>query len=264
MNFSYSYNVKKKLCALPVKSVCCRAALLCGLTLLRLPQSNPDALSLAERLGVEFAESTAILSPNDAFKCESCRRHFIRGIFLACGSVSDPHKSRSRYQLEFTAPDTESGEYIRDLLRENGLFPLEAKRGGQSLVYFRDNEAISDILNLIGAQKEAFDFADVKILRDYENNANRAANCDIANISRSVTASSEQLKAIAGLEKLGRLSSLSEQLVETAQIRRDNPALSMTELAELHKPPITKSGVSHRLKKIIEIYSESGEARKSE
>jgi len=258
MNISFSATAKKRLCNIPVKTLCCRRALLCGLILYRLPQSNPDVLNLTIKLNDEFAEDDMFFStPDEAFQCESCSRHFIRGVFLACGSVSDPQKYGSRYQLEFTVPDSDSRYYIGELLRNSGFSPLETVRSNRGVLYFRDNDAISDILNFVGASSSSFDFINEKIKRSYENDANRAANCDMANIQRAVNAANEQVSAINELMQSGKFSLLPSVLAETARIRLENPEISLVELAALHDPPITKSGVRHRLKKIIEICEES-------
>lgn len=251
---SFSGATKNALCELAVKSVCCRRALYGGLLLYRLPQELDALLPLTARLEAEFAEGdkNMVSDTDELFVCDNCPRCFLRGAFLACGSVSDPQTGR--YQLELALPDGESADFVARLLEGFDLSPARTFRGDKTVLYFRDNENITDFLNVVGAQKASYTFVNVKIKREFENDANRQANCDIANISRAVGAAQEQIEAIEGLRRLEKLDRLSPPLRETALLREENRDCTLTELAALHDPPITKSGVNHRLARIIALY----------
>lgn len=249
---SFSRETKKSLCGIVIKPVCCRRALLCGILLFRQLQDDNDIIQLTEKLETEFTGSDNIYTPdiNDLFKCDNCRRCFLRGVFLACGMITDPSKL---YQLELTMPDESRAVYIMNLLEQFGFTPKSMVRRGHHIIYLKDNESVSDFLNLIGAQKASFEIINTKIRKEFRNNANRITNCDSANITRTVSAACSQLDAIRELEQSGLIKELPAELYETAMLRVENEDMSLSELARLHNPPITKSGVNHRLKKIIEI-----------
>lgn len=183
------------------------------------------------------------------FQCQSCRAVFIRGAFIACGTVSSP---KHAYHLEFLTPNEELAEKLSALLDESG-FPAKkisrAHRGTLGL-YYKDSETISDVLAFIGANDAAFRLIDEKIYRDLRNNANRQANCETANIDKTITAATNQLDAIYSIIDSGRAALLSDELKETLDLRAAHPDFSLEQLAEIHSPPLTKSGVYHRLKKI--------------
>lgn len=247
---SFSRETKNALCGIVTKPVCCRRALLCGILMFRQPQENEEIARLTERLEAEFIESDDFYTPDIAglFRCEGCRRCFLRGVFLACGMITDPSKL---YQLELTMRDNDSANDITGLFEECGFMPKRTVRRGLDIIYLKDNEAVSDFLSLIGAQKASFELINEKIRKEFRNNANRITNCDAANITRTVSAAHGQLEAIKELRQSGRIGSLPSGLYETARIRAENEDATLSELAQLHNPPITKSGVNHRLKKIV-------------
>lgn len=249
---SFSRSVKDMLCELIPKSSCCRRALLYGLLLFRQPQTEyPAEAELLTRLRGELrgAVDDAPASLNDIFFCENCRRNFLRGVFIACGTVSDPTSS---YHLEIAVPDTASVSEMAEIMTSLGLPPKAAKRRGTDILYYKENETISDFLATIGAQNAAFEIINERIRRDFRNQANRYANCDTANINKTVSTSQMQIEAIAALRATGCLYDLPPELLETAKLREENPDASLEQLAALHNPPITKSGVNHRLRKILE------------
>ena len=126
-------------------------------------------------------------------------------------------------------------------------------RRGRPLVYLGGSDAIEDILGIMGATREVFDFINAKIKREIRNNVNRATNCDAANIRRTVSASEEQIGAIELLRDGGYLPQLPDELRRTAELRLENPSVSLSVLAALHDESITRSGVNHRLSKLIEL-----------
>ena len=184
------------------------------------------------------------------FVCPECKNVFLRGAFLACGTINSPD---SGYRIELTVQSAALADDFEKFLGESGLSPLRASKRSAELLYFKESENIEDFLNLIGAHNAAFDIMNEKIYREFRNNANRIANCETANIDKSVSASLSQIEAINKLERLGKLELLPDELRITAKLRLENPDVSLTELAELHEPPITKSGVNHRLAKLRAI-----------
>lgn len=203
-------------------------------------------------LGYNPDESAEILKP-EVFKCQNCMKSFTRGAFLSCGSVTTPEHS---YQLEFSVQNEQLAENLITVLGESGFTPRLSQRKQNHIIYFKESEIIVDLLNYIGAQKSAFRVIDTKILKDIRNNANRLANCDTANIDKVISAAQSQIDSIELLERRGMFNELSRELQETARLRLENPEASLSELAELHDPPITKSGASHRLAKLVKLASE--------
>lgn len=188
----------------------------------------------------------------EIFMCGSCERSYLRGVFCSCGTVTEPGRG---YHLEMSFRDDSAADALAEQLRSLGLSPKKTYRKGRSSkgVYFKESEAMEDFLNYIGAQKSAFELMNVKIYKDLRNNANRYANCDAANIDKTVQASRQQIDAIERLiDSLG-YEMIPEELHQTVDLRIANPDSSLAELAEMHRPPITKSGVSHRLKRIMKL-----------
>ena len=188
-----------------------------------------------------------------AFKCARCKENFLRGIFLALGAVNDPEKS---YRLELIFNEESRAQEIKDALLEIGIEPLQAIRNAKYLLYLRRSEAIEDFFANIGATSIAFDIMNSKINKELINNANRVTNCDSANINKSIKASNKYNSAILELINSGNINLLPEHLKEMALKRAENKELSFLELGKLFSPPISKSGVHHRLEKILEFYNE--------
>ncbi len=184
---------------------------------------------------------------------EMCLSAFLRGAFMACGSVNDPQKN---YHLEFCAAYKNLCNDLCLLLseiEECNLTPKTILRSGSYVVYLKDSEQITDLLTYMGASISAMDIMNAKAYKQMRNIANRRTNSELANINKTAQASARQLWAIDKLEATVGLSSLPSQLYEIAIIRRDNPELSLRALGELFEPPISRSGVNHRLMKLIEL-----------
>jgi DNA-binding protein WhiA len=190
---------------------------------------------------------------DNVFKCASCEGCFLRAIFLMCGSVNDPEKS---YRLELVFDKKSKGDEITELLCELGFIPKTSIRNGKYIIYFRDSEQIENFLTLIGAVNATFAVMNSKIYKEFVNNANRAANCDTANINKSLKANEKYISAIQWLIDTGSFDALSEQLKETANKRLEFKELNFEQLGKRFEPPISKSGMYHRLEKILEIYNE--------
>lgn len=182
------------------------------------------------------------------FDCDGCIHAFVAGAFLSCGTVSTPQKD---YHLEFTVPYLNLSKSLVTLLGEIELSPKTSNRKGYNIVYFKGSEAIEDCLYLMGASSAMFEMMNVEIVKDFRNKANRTANCEAANIEKTVKASFAHIKAIEKIEKTKGLDYLKNDLKEMAVLRRDNPELSLAELSKLCG--MSRSGVNHRLKRIVEI-----------
>ena len=182
-----------------------------------------------------------------------CRASFLRGAFLAGGSVTDPDK---RYHLEFLTGHGAVSREMFALMLEMGLSPKDSARGGGYITYFKQSEAIEDVLTTMGAPLAAIGVMQAKMQKDFNNTVNRRVNCDSANADKIVSAAQEQKDAIRELDRLYGLTALPEVLQETAMLRIANPESSLAELAALADPPVSKSCMSHRLKKLLEYKGE--------
>ncbi|MBO5461487.1 MAG: DNA-binding protein WhiA [Ruminococcus sp.] len=179
-----------------------------------------------------------------------CKRAFLRGIFLAAGSVSDPTKS---YHLEIVCNAEEMAVQMTELLC---TFSIDAKivpRKKIFVVYVKEGSQIVDILNIMEAHVALMDLENVRILKEMRNTVNRKVNCETANINKTVSAAMKQMEDITYLRDTIGLKKLPEGLREMAYVRLENPESSLKELGELLSPPIGKSGVNHRLRKLGEI-----------
>lgn len=177
-----------------------------------------------------------------------CKASFVRGAFLAGGSVTDPEK---RYHLELATTHYSVSREAYSVLLEMGFSPKEAERKGNRLLYFKKSEHIEDFLTTIGAPIAAMDVMSAKIEKDMKNSINRKVNCDSANADKVVAAAAEQMEAIRRIDRLYGLDSLPEKLQEAALLRFANPEASLADLALLSYPPVSKSCLSHRLKKLL-------------
>ncbi len=185
----------------------------------------------------------------EMFKCPGCQAAFIRGAFLAAGTVTNPDKS---YHLELSLSSPELAENISVLLAEVGLEPKSTPRKNENVLYYKDSESIESFLAYIGANTAAFTIMNKKIERELRSGANRIANSELANLGKTVAAAGDQISAINALKASGELERMPDELKTTALLRLENFDATLSQLAALHDPPITKSGVNHRLKKIME------------
>ena len=181
---------------------------------------------------------------------ECCRSAFLRGVFFAGGSITDPAK---RYHLELTTSHMQVSRELDVLLRECGYPPKSVSRNGSFVTYFKQSHQIEDFLTLIGAPVAAMNVMTAKMEKDLRNSVNRRLNCDSANLDKAVGAAQEQLEAIRKLEAAGLLEKQPEKLQQTASLRAANPELTLSELAEEFDPPVTKSCLNHRLRKLVEL-----------
>lgn len=184
------------------------------------------------------------------FECEDCMPAYLRGAFLACGAIANPESS---YHLELDVPYYNLSRDLRALIGELGLAVKYICRKGNHVLYFKESEQIEDCLTIMGATKSSLKLMDIKILKSIRNTANRIANCENANIDKIVSAATAQVAAIRKIEEAGKLSMLPPELQTVARLRMDNPTLSLAELAERMPEPISRSGLNHRLKRIMEF-----------
>ena len=183
---------------------------------------------------------------------------FAAGVFLSCGSVVAPHKS---YHLEFVVPEERLCADLRDLFAdrlyiEGGI----VSRRSATVLYFKESEHIEDMLTLIGAPKSSLELMNVKIYKDIRNHANRATNCDTANLGRQNRSAQRQIEAIRKIESTdGGLSRLPDELKELCKLRLKYPEMSLSELMNMTDPPLSRSGVNHRFARIEQIANEIGD-----
>ena len=188
---------------------------------------------------------------NRFFSGRKCDNMFFRGAFLASGFVNPPDKP-GRVELSTVDADV-ACDSATALTRHFRLPKLSVRRGNQ-IIYYRDTESIEYFLSYIGANKAAFAIINAQMLKEKTNEVNRKKNCDIANITKSITASGIYVDAILALMESGDFDKLSPELKQTAKLRLENDTLTLSELAALENPPISKSQVSKRLQKIYSLY----------
>ena len=181
---------------------------------------------------------------------DCCRRSFMRGSFLTGGAITDPAKS---YHLEIVTDHYSVSRETYSLLLEMGFSPKTAVRSGNYVIYFKQSTAIEDFLTLIGAPIHAMELMSAKIEKDMRNSVNRKVNCDTANVSKIIDAAANQISAIEKIGATGGFEALPEKLRQTAILRLQNPESSIKELADMSAPPVTKSCISHRLRKLVDI-----------
>ena len=200
-------------------------------------------------------ESSITLHVNYALlENDCCRRSFLRGVFLCGGSVTDPVK---RYHLELSTNHRKVSLETYSLLLDLGFAPKDTLRNGSSILYFKQSEAIEDFLAFLGAPVASMAIAEAKIEKEMKNKINRIVNCDNANTSKIVEAAQNQIAAIRRLEERGVLETLPEKLRQTAELRVENPESNLAELAGMFDPPLTKSALNHRLRKLTELAADT-------
>ena len=211
-----------------------------------------DPKKLAQIFDAFGAEISGTLSHHVNFGVleeEFCRAAFIRGAFHAGGSVTDPEK---RYHLELATAHQSVSREVYTLLLDMGFSPRETKRAGNALLYFKQADAIADFFTAIGAPTTAMGVMTAKVEKEMRNTVTRQINCDSANADKTVAAAQEQLAAIRRIVKeYGSLDVLPEPLRDAALLRITNPEASLADLAELSFPKVSKSCLSHRLKKLM-------------
>ena len=183
------------------------------------------------------------------------QRAYLRGLFLASGSINDPKKSR--YHLEFLIENKEYSNFINKMLNNFRLNSKIIKRDNKYMVYIKEAEKIGDFLRIINATNAVFYFEDIRIYRDHKNMTNRLNNCEQANVDKIIETATNQLKDIELIEKNDMLDLLDDKVKEVIVYRKKYPEVSLNELSEIISietdKPITKSGVYHRMKKVEQL-----------
>lgn len=200
-------------------------------------------------------ENTLALHVNlSVLEDECCREHFLKGAFLAGGSVTDPGKG---YHLEFATSHQAVGRETYALMEEIlGFYPKLGSRGANTVLYFKQSDQISEVLTRLGAGVCGMGIIEAKLEKELNNKVNRRVNCDGANISKVVEAAQLQLGAIRLLRERGQFEKLPVKLQQAALAREAEPEASLTELAEMMDPPITKPAMGSRMKKLMQLAGE--------
>lgn len=211
------------------------------------------AAETLDSLDAATSDGDMVVEEAVGYGCSSCAAHFLRGGFLACGTVGDPSGSP---HMEFRLPAGGRAVCLADVCRATGISPTILQKDGSARIYGKRLDDIRDLLSQIGCVHPVFEIINRQLYNEARTEEARATNWDAANIKRSVQAGQIQLKSIRHLEATHRLETLPSELQETARLRLQYPEASLSELAALHEPPITKSGLTHRLARIVAADSE--------
>ena len=208
-----------------------------------------------EAYGFDAKDTLALHINFPIVEDECCKASFLRGAFLAGGSVTDPGKG---YHMELTTThqsvSKEANILVEDVM---GFSPKTASRGGSRVLYLKQSDQISDFLIFLGAPIASMGIMEAKLEKEMNNKVNRRCNCDDANTSKVVEAAQEQLLAIRILRERGVVENLPKKLQQALIARENNPEASLTELSAMMEPPITKPAMNHRLKKLVELSKEA-------
>ncbi len=218
---SFSSEIKEQLLSVEIKKLCCKDSFEAGKNLL------------------DF-------SP----KCEKDAGVYLRGVFIKHGSISSPGRN---FMLSFNPKNEEDARRIEVILEDAGIPPKRSVRRGNPLLYYKAAESIEDVLSFIGGTKAALKIISAKVMSDVRNSTNRLCNAETANLDRIARAAAEQQEAIRIIQKYGALQNLPRELKECAELRLANPDMSLSQLRNLLSEPVSKSGLNHRFKKLIEL-----------
>lgn len=217
-------------------------------------RSHKDAVRVLKAVklldaNMQMEESDALVN-NLVIQQNCCKRAFVRGCFLASGSISDPEKF---YHLEIVCHSEERAQRMREIIASLELEAKVVSRKKYFVVYIKEGSQIVDILGLMEANVSLMNLENVRILKEMRNNVNRKVNCETANINKTVSASVKQMEDIKYIQKKTGLSDLAAGLKEIAVLRLDYPEATLKELGMMLSPPVGKSGVNHRLRKLSNI-----------
>ena len=227
-----------------------------NIKLMRVHKGNGYALGLNAQdtknilQAVKLSEGESLeksIADNRLLLRNCCRRAFIRGCFLASGSISAPQKG---YHFEIVTISEARAQQLQLLIHSCGIEAKTVVRKKYHVVYAKEGEQIADLLSLMEAPKARMEFENIRILKDVRNSVNRKVNCEAANLNKTANASLEQVRDIEYISEYYGLESLPENLKQAARLRLEKPDASLTELGKLMEPPVSKSGVNHRFKKL--------------
>lgn len=287
---SFSSGVKDEICRIAASKECCREAELIAIALVTgfTPVDNgvkfvTESASFARRMYATLKYFEAIkpeveVKKNErlrksihyCLKCEKlpfslveierileraknndcCKKAFLKGTFLAVGSISAPEKT---YHLEIAVDNEKAAIITVELMKDFNLNPKVVERKGNFVIYIKEGEDLVDFLNIVGAHKALLEIENVRILKDMRNNVNRIVNCETANLEKTLDASFRQLDGIILIRDKMGFGKLPDGLRKIAELRLDNKDANLKELGEMLEYPIGKSGVNHRLKKLEKI-----------
>ncbi|MBQ3556515.1 MAG: DNA-binding protein WhiA [Oscillospiraceae bacterium] len=213
--------------------------------------TDPEKMSIIrETFGIDVKNMLAHHINFAVLEETCCRLAFLRGAFLAGGSVTDPEKG---YHLELATSHFNVSREAHALMQECGFAPKQVTRKANYIAYFKQSEAIEDFLTGVGAPISAMEIMNAKVEKTLRGSVNRRVNCDAANLDKAVEAAQSQLEAIRLLEQTGLLDTLPDKLKETARLRAAHPEDTLAQLADRCDPPVTKSAMNHRLRKLVEL-----------
>ena len=218
--------------------------------------TEPEKIEcIMEAYGFDPRDTLALHVNLPVVETECCRASFLRGAFLAGGSVTDPLKG---YHIEIATSHQSVSRETYALVEEAlQFYPKSAERHGTQVLYIKQSDRISDFLTYIGAPVSGMYITEAKLEKELKNKVNRRCNCDEANTSKVVEAAQEQLTAIRILRERGLVEKLPQKLLQALEAREKNPESNLTELASMMEPPITKPAMNHRLKRLIELSKEA-------
>ena len=215
-----------------------------------------EELAVISRKDFTLKKKTSKMStkePNDYSEAE--KRRLLREAFLQSGSISDPEKF---YHLEIVLPSEEQAQQIRAMMEEFALDGKIVERKGHYVVYLKEGAQIADMLRVMEASLALMEFENIRIVKEMRNSINRQVNCEAANLGKTISAAVKQVEDIKFISTKVGLENLPEGLAETARKRLEYPEATLKELGELMEPPLGKSGVNHRLKKLSELAESLG------
>lgn len=207
------------------------------------------ALKLYDKAAEAYQRADSTVNPV-LIKSACCKRAYLRGVYLAAGSMSNPEKG---YHLEFVFDRKEQAEHLILILKDFSIEAREVLRKKYHVVYLKDGEAIVDLLNIMGAHVALMELENTRIYKEMRNSINRRVNCEAANITKTVNAAAKQVEDILYIRDYYGFGRLPANLKEMALLRLDYPDATLKELSELSDPPVGKSGVNHRLRKLSEL-----------
>ena len=273
-NITFVQSIKHQLLSMEIKSDCCKRSFITGTEIFARSRKNEftDAINEykeklsrkkrkaffedSEPAGYVVDEESGLKLPVSSGRiCPSCFANLIRGAFLVCGRAS---KSEKNLHLEMVMPSREARMLLSEYLSELSFVPKEAIRRGEILLYYKKYETVEDFLTYIGASASTLDLMNSAIMSELRTSVNRQRNCDTGNIQKTVDAAMRQTDAIKAIIEFGALRDLPRTLRQTAEIRLAHPMDSLDDITELHGGEISRSGVNHRLKKIVEFAEKKG------
>lgn len=207
------------------------------------------ALKLYDEIAKTYQKADITVNPV-LIRSACCKRAYLRGVYLAVGSMSNPEKG---YHLEFVFDRKDQAEHLIAVLKDFSIEAREVLRKKYHVVYLKDGEAIVDLLNIMGAHVALMELENTRIYKEMRNSINRRVNCEAANITKTVNAAAKQVEDILYIRDYYGFGKLPANLKQMALLRLDYPDATLKELSELSDPPVGKSGINHRLRKLSEL-----------